>query len=223
MNQLVTRDIPDPLSEREKKVFTQLEAEIEQNLKGFKRVGYALSVIRDQRLYRIDYDTFEEYCREAWDLGRPQAYRLIDGYTVVENLSPNGDKCLPMGDKNEAIAFEILPENERQARPLASLSQDQQIAVWQMVIDIANETGCKITAELVQRCVSSYQHKKVSDLINKTRKYGERQVKVIPEEVQVVFTSLLTLVQRNHDSKWQEVGKKEFAKALREVLQVIEA
>lgn len=215
MNDLVVSGIPEPLSEREKKVFTQLEAEIEQNLKGFKRVGYALSVIRDQRLYRVDYDTFEEYCREAWDLGRPQAYRLIDSYVVVENLSP-------MGDKNEAITFEILPENERQARPLASLDQDQQIAVWQMVIDIAKETGCKITADLVQRCVSSYQHKKVSDLINKTRKYGERQVKVIPEEVQVVFHSLLTLVQRNYDNEWQEMGKKEFAKALREILQAIE-
>jgi len=222
MNDLAIHDIPDPLSEREKKVFTELESEIEQNLRGFKRVGYALSVIRDQRLYRIDYDTFEEYCREAWDLGRPQAYRLIDSYNVVENLSPIGDKMSPMGDKDEVIVFEILPENEAQARPLASLSQDQQIAVWQMVIDIAKETGCKITAELVQRCVSSYQNKKLSDLIKKTRKYGERSAKVIPEEVQVVFHSLLTLVQRNYDSQWQEVGKKEFAAALREILQAIE-
>ena len=216
MNDLVLRDIPETLSEREQKLFVQLEAEIEQNLKGFKRVGYALAVIRDQRLYRVGYDTFEEYCREEWDLGRSRAYQLMDSSSVVDNLST-------IVDKPEANNFEILPVTESQARPLASLSPDQQIAVWQMVVDIAKETGCRVTAELVQRCVSSLHHKKLAESLDKARSNGTRPEKVIPEEVQTVFQSLLTLIQREADSNWRQVGKKELASALREILQALEA
>jgi hypothetical protein len=221
MNVPVILDVPEPLSEREQKLLTQLEAEIEQNLKGFKRVGYALMVIRDQRLYRINHDTFEDYCREIWDLGRPRAYQLIDSYTVIQNLSPMGDKMSTMVDKNQP-AFDILPENERQARPLTILTPDQQIAAWQMVIAAANEQGGKITADLVQRCINTLLHKKVSGAVGNARNTGERQKKVMPEEIQEVFTTMLDLVQRAADSNWRQIGKKELARALREVLEAIE-
>ena len=215
MNEPVVRDIPEPLSSREEKLLVQLEADIEQNLRGFKKVGYALTVIRDQQLYRIDYDTFEEYCREVWDLGRPRAYQLMDGYAVIENLSTIVDKPHP-------TSFDILPATESQTRPLASLSPDQQIAVWQMVVDIARETGGKITAALVQQCINTIHHKKVTESIDKARKTGERPEKVLPGEIQEAFQSLLSLVQREADSNWRQVGKRELAEVLREILQAIE-
>ena len=42
--------------------------------------------IRDNRLYRETYGTFEEYCKEKWNLERRRAYQLIDGYKVSENV-----------------------------------------------------------------------------------------------------------------------------------------
>ena len=206
---------PEPLSVREKKLMVELESTIEQNLKGFKMVGYALTVIRDQRLYRVDYDTFEEYCRDTWDLGRSRAYQLMDSSSVVDNLST-------IVDKTDANSFEILPVTESQARPLASLSPEQQIAVWQMVVDIAKETGCRVTADLVQRCVNSVHHKRLAESLNKARPNGTRPEKVIPEEVQTIVTSLLSVIQREADNNWRQVGKKELATALREILQALE-
>jgi hypothetical protein len=216
MSELIVRDVPEPLSGREQKLLVQLEADIEQNLKGFKKVGYALTVIRDQQLYRVDYDTFEEYCREVWDLGRPRAYQLMGGYAVVENLST-------IVDKTELPSFDLLPATESQARPLTILAPDQQIAVWQMVIDMAKEQGCKITAALVQQCIHSLNHKKLDESLNKARNTGSgRPEKVLPDEIQEAFQSFLSLVQREADNNWRQVGKRELAAALREVLQALE-
>jgi hypothetical protein len=205
----------EPLSGREKKLFVELEADIEQNLKGFKKVGYALSVIRDQRLYRIDYDTFEEYCLEVWDLGRPRAYQLIDSYSVVENLST-------MVDKTTSTAFEILPTNERQARPLSPLTPEQQIEVWMLVVDTAKAEGCRITADLIQRCIDTTRHDKITKTINKAKSEKPRPECALPEDVQQAFQGMLEVVQREADSNWTRVKRTEMARILREILQSIE-
>jgi hypothetical protein len=53
---------------------------------------------------------------------RRNAYRLMDAAQVVENVSHG---------------TQILPTNERQARPLASLPPEQQVQVWQQVVETA--------------------------------------------------------------------------------------
>ncbi len=58
--------------------------------KSFK-LGVALAKIQDLQLYRKNYDTFEDYCRNRWKRSRPHAYRLIDAAVVPQNLSPIGD------------------------------------------------------------------------------------------------------------------------------------
>ena len=84
------------------------ETVIANGLKTFVDVGTALLEIRDGKLYRKDFDTFENYCRGRWKgMPRQQAYRLMDAAEVIKNLSPMGDMPLPV--------------NERQARPLARL------------------------------------------------------------------------------------------------------
>lgn len=95
-----------------------------------------LLAIRDNRLYRDSFDTFEDYCRERWGMRRDYAYRLMDAAGVVGNL-----KMSPIGD--------ILPATESQARPLSLLSPAEQVDAWQAVIEAAGES--KITAGQVQR------------------------------------------------------------------------
>ena len=205
----------EPLSERESKLLDQLEIDIEQNLKGFKKVGYALSVIRDQRLYRVDFDTFEEYCHQVWDLGRPRAYQLMDGYTVMENLST-------MVDKTKLPVFEILPANERQVRPLYILTPEQQVEAWTKVVEAAKDSGVRVTAELVQQCVSALLHGKVTKAIEKTRETITRKERVLPEDFQQAFTGFLDVVQREADANWSRVKREEMAAILREILYSIE-
>ena len=69
-----------PLTQQEETLFAELEAVIEANMKGFVLVGMALAKIRDQRLYRIQYPTFEDY------LLRAQLHLLSLGITCVHDF-----------------------------------------------------------------------------------------------------------------------------------------
>jgi hypothetical protein len=57
----------------------ELKQAIRRNLKAFYEVGSALMEIRESRLYKQDYDTFEDYCRDRWDMTRQYAYNLSGG------------------------------------------------------------------------------------------------------------------------------------------------
>jgi len=112
------------------------EAVIQRGLGMFVETGQALLAIRDGKLYREFFGTFEEYCQAKWGMSRPQAYRLIGAAEVVTNLSPIGD---------------ILPAAESQIRPLTALEPDQQREAWAKVIEVAPDG--KVTAALVQDVV----------------------------------------------------------------------
>ncbi|MGC4964091.1 hypothetical protein [Gordonia sp. DT101] len=57
-------------------------------------------------LYRDDYATFEDYCRERWDMPRQHAYRLIESTAVCHQLVTLGAP---------------VPSTESQARELVGL------------------------------------------------------------------------------------------------------
>ena len=53
----------------------ELEAVIERGLATFIEVGKALMEIQDGRLYRETHATFEDYCRQRWEMSRVHAHR----------------------------------------------------------------------------------------------------------------------------------------------------
>lgn len=124
----------------------QLEETIRQGLNTFVDVGNALLEIRDKRLYRQDYSTFEDYCNKQWNMARRTAYQLIDAAEVVENV------------RNCA---QILPTNESQARPLASLEPEEQVEAWKRVITSTPEG--KITAAIVLKAAKEVEREKRAD------------------------------------------------------------
>lgn len=63
-----------------------LEKTIESGRKTFVEVGLALAEIRDSRLYRADFDTFEAYCQKKWGWKRDYCDKLISGANVVKQL-----------------------------------------------------------------------------------------------------------------------------------------
>ena len=129
-------DISVHLSPDEVQTLAHYERIIAQGIKTFVQVGHALLTIREQKLYRESYTTFEDYCRQRWDLSRPYAYQLIEASQVVDRVS--------------AIA-DIVPRNEAQARPLTSLPPAQQVEVWREVVETAPPSG--ITARHVKEAV----------------------------------------------------------------------
>ncbi|MCK5100655.1 MAG: DNA methylase, partial [Desulfobacteraceae bacterium] len=118
---------------------TYLENLIDNNQRHFYATGKALNEIRDNRLYKlILFKTFEAYTKDRWDMGKSQAYRLIDAYQVVKNLSPIG---------------EIFPANESQVRPLVSLPPFEQRKIWK---DFLN-TGMEKTAHNIKKFTAMFK------------------------------------------------------------------
>ncbi len=123
---------------------TELDAHeiiIERGLRTFREVGAALMAIREGRLYRQFFSTFEAYCEARWGMMRRHAYRLIDAANVVGNLSS--------GETSPAAP--ILPTSERQARPLTALDPEHQRDAWAVVVDTA--PNGKITTAHVEQVV----------------------------------------------------------------------
>ena len=99
------------LTVAEQTELAQHEAVIERGLKSFVNTGLALAGVRDGRLYRDEYGTFEEYCQRRWGITPQHGRRLIQAKEVVNNLEPTGS---------------ILPTTERQARPLTQLKEPEK-------------------------------------------------------------------------------------------------
>lgn len=129
------------LAKNEESRLCELESVIQRNLNSFYEIGMALMEVRDNRLYRAEYDTFEQYCRERWQFSKTHANRFIESSKVIENLTPIG----------------VKPENLEQTRPLAKLHAKEQKEVWQEAVETAPEG--KVTAKHVESVVAKTLNK----------------------------------------------------------------
>lgn len=98
----------------------QLEAVIERGMNTFIEVGAALYTIRDQRLYRSDFETFEAYCQERWGFSDSRARQLIGAAQTVTTVTAGG---LP------------APTSERQARELSRVPESERAEVWRETVE----------------------------------------------------------------------------------------
>jgi hypothetical protein len=100
----------------------ELESIVDHGLQTFYEVGKALDEIREQKLYRETHKSFETYCRDKWGIARQTAHRFISAAQVIENLTPIGVK---------------IPTKENQVRPLAGLSPELQLEIWQEALKLS--------------------------------------------------------------------------------------
>jgi hypothetical protein len=131
--------LTSPLSAEEADVLAHHEAVIARGLKSFVEVGLALMEIKERKLYRGAYTTFEQYLDQRWHVGTSHGYRLIEAAEVMRSLSPIGDK-LP------------LPTNEAQARELAAVPKEARQEVWETAVQTAPKG--KVTASHVKTVVT---------------------------------------------------------------------
>ena len=160
---------------------TYLENIIASNQRRFYEIGKALKEIRDSRLYKLTfYATFEAYVRARWDIGRSQAYRLIDAYSVVGNLSPIGD---------------ILPGNENQTRPLMQLDTTEQRKIWK---DFLN-TGMDINARNIKNFINERNAKEKSKPADLTDQISHEYMDAVQE--------MLTQIRLAQNDHWQKTSR----------------
>lgn len=116
----------------------QCEEIIERGLDSFIEVGNALLQIREGRLYRDDYDNFETYCQERWEMCGRRAHQLIDSAKVIANIS-----------STEQIVQS--PQSESVVRPLVALPAPLQREAWTAAVAAAPKG--KPTAKQVREAV----------------------------------------------------------------------
>ncbi|MEU0939942.1 hypothetical protein [Embleya sp. NPDC005971] len=92
------------LIDDEQRQLAACEAAIETLRVAFWAAGKALQIVRDARLYRTRYESFEDYCLDRWDMQRRYADRLIQAWPIAEALSPIGLRAV-----NEAQVRELVP------------------------------------------------------------------------------------------------------------------
>ena len=88
-------------------------------------------IIRDKKLYLIENDTFDEYCREKWGWNRRYAYNLIESSEVVKALPENVRNCA---------------QNEGQARELSKVPETERVEVISKASAKAEEEARPMTA-----------------------------------------------------------------------------
>ena len=138
-----------PLTEAEAAELAACEDAIrEQQLHFVWRVGRALHVISQGRLYRASHDRFEDYLTDNWDgISPPRAYQLIAAWPVAEKLAAGG-------------VVDMSRVNEGQLRPLAPVTRKHGTDVAVMVYTTVTETaaeidGAKVTAKVISTVVGT--------------------------------------------------------------------
>lgn len=133
-----TAEVGNKLTAAERNRLTKYEATIRSHFESFRLAGEALKNIREARLYRETHDTFENYCREKWDMSKTQANRLIAAAKVVENISTVAPKAV-----TEHLTESVI-------RSLAPLDpKEQKAAIKQAIKEAPASTG--LTAKIVNR------------------------------------------------------------------------
>ncbi len=192
------------LSKGEKERLDYLLVVVDENIKGFLKVGAALMEIREGRLYRETHLKFETFCSDIWDMSRRNADRLISAKEVTDNLRPMG----------------LVLGNERQARPLTSLETEDQITVAERILTIKEKYETKITASLISLEVRKFLGQKI---IEKEREIKKRVARdsVVSTDFKKGFNVFLEHIQFAKEDGWNETSKQATLKYLDEARELI--
>lgn len=132
------------LTAKERKNLATLEEVIEAGLGTFSRVGRALLQIRDCRLYRGSFESFDAYCQERWEFSRQRAHQLITAASTADELS---------------TIVDTPPAREAHVRPLLNVPEEHRPTVWQEAVKSAPpgpDGKPRITARCVERAVEDW-------------------------------------------------------------------
>jgi hypothetical protein len=92
-----------PLDDREQAQLSTCESSIGTLRLAFWATGRALQIVRDGRLYRDEYASFDDYVEQRWDMQRSYAHKLIRAWPLAAKLHPMAPGI------NEGQIRELLP------------------------------------------------------------------------------------------------------------------
>jgi hypothetical protein len=131
-------------------------------------------------LYRVDFDSFEAYCREKWQYGRDYVDRMISAAQLFTYLLTN--------------CQHRKPDHESQLRPLIGLSPAEALSVWDRVVEKAGDH--KITARSVKAAVVELGFKPPPATEKPTDAKSQHRQRVAD-----AIQELLTLIRQNENHR----------------------
>jgi len=152
---LTTHPASKVLDASESRQLDECENIIRRGWDTFLEVGRALAMIRDRRLYRDKYATYEDYCRQKWEYSKTHANRLVEAAAVAAVLTPIG----------------VTVKSESQLRPLVALSPKEIPDAWKRAEELA--AGNPVTAKIVRRAVEDFKTGPGPDSLGGPKRPGE--------------------------------------------------
>ena len=73
----------------------------------------ALREIRDRKLYRAVYKSFDEYCEEKWNMSGRRGRQLTDMSSMVLALTDKSGTTVPVLNEGTARELKAVPEEDR--------------------------------------------------------------------------------------------------------------
>ncbi|MEV0337748.1 hypothetical protein AB0H49_01845 [Nocardia sp. NPDC050713] len=127
-----------PLNRREQEQLSACESSIDSLRIAFWAAGRALQIVRDGRLYRARYSSFDDYVEQRWDMQRSYAHKLIRAWPLAARLHPVAPTI------NEGQVRELLPV-------AAEHGEDAAVTVY---TTIAGGPGGKVTAGKLREAIA---------------------------------------------------------------------
>lgn len=129
------------------------EGLISRGLETFVEVGLALTAIREKRLYRAEFETFDVYCQAKWGMRARSARRMCDAAAIAVNISTPPDH----NGSNWTHSALAVPATESQIRPLVKLPPEEQRSAWAEAVATAPHgvpTGAHVASVVAARRVA---------------------------------------------------------------------
>jgi len=179
--------VEDPLQQGERDRLKKCEKTINDGLKEFFEVGNALSVIREERLYREEFATFAEYCEVKWDFSRIRAYQLISASSKFSQML--------------TFVNIPLPKNEAQLRPLLNVPEEEVEKTWREFIEQKGDED--FTAREIRSFVNSKfgidSHKRKKRNVSTTNRNESLGISFELSNLLKELSSHVQQYEENHD------------------------
>ncbi|MEU1312579.1 hypothetical protein ABZ419_27320 [Streptomyces cinnamoneus] len=195
---LPTKQLTDTpaLIAQEQDMLVKCESAIENLRFAFWAAGKALQVVRDARLYRAEFETFEEYTQTKWDITPQYAGKLIRTWRVAEALF----QARPGGGLETIVSKKLGYGHAWALTPLVE-EHSVQAAVY-LYLGLVKIKGAGVTAALVQGALEALP----------TTAFGHKA-----KTEEAVLTYLASLENETHSTPAADPGKavRALAKAAR--------
>jgi len=139
---------------------------------------------------------------------------------IVENELGQKAELTTVSDPPDDRPRIILPQNERQIRPLTKLSPDDQVKAWDIVLEQLNQ-GKKLTSYLITQAAKEIKGEEVKKKIQK-KKIAVQSTRLVSKIFATQYQVLLDIISAEKKAGWRQSSKKEVIKHLEEMITISE-